>query len=589
MTGGTGSVAGPALEGTVQSGSTPLANAQVQIFAAGTAGNGSAPVPLLAAALATDTNGAFHVAAGAYTCPTAATPLLIVSSGGQLGTQPNNAAIVFATAPGACGGVAQGTSFVIDEVTTVATVYALRPFLAAGAQLGSTATNVAGLDLAAQTVGSLADLQQGTAPGPSLAANGTAPVAKLNTLATLLQTCASAPTATSTACTNLFAQTSTTAGMPSNTFDAMLTIANQPGANVAALYALVSNRQFFRPGLSDAPPDWTLAMAYTGGGMNGPSAVSVDSVGRVWVANYGSVASLFSNFSAPVLAQGVTGYGLQESYGGAVDANDRMWVSNEQNSDKTINNGLGSVTLLDSNGPALSGNSLYATGGLNFPIGIAFDRNGTAWVVDYGDSHLTLLDSNGQAQSGANGYTSDQLQFPVAVAVDSKGNGWVANQSASTVTRVSPDGATFTSFTVGSEPSAVAVDAADNVWTANYYDDSLGLVSSSGQVLSSGGLLGGGLAHPTGIAVDGAGTVWVANYRAPGVSAFAGAGAQNPGTPISPAAGYGSDLGMLECFAVAIDAAGNVWFTSFGDNRLIEFPGAAAPVKTPLLGGVRLP
>jgi sugar lactone lactonase YvrE len=177
----------------------------------------------------------------------------------------------------------------------------------------------------------------------------------------------------------------------------------------------------------------------------------------------------------------------------------------------------------------------------------------------------------------------------VAVAVDAEGAGWVANQSGSTVTRVAPDGSSFTSYTVGNAPSAVAVDAGGNVWAANYYGDSLGLVSAAGQVLSSGGFMGGGLDHPTGIAVDGAGTAWVANYRAPGISALAGATAVMPGAPLSGSAGWGSDVGLTEAFGIAVDAAGNVWVSSYGDNRLVEFVGAAAPVKTPLLGGVRVP
>jgi len=46
---------------------------------------------------------------------------------------------------------------------------------------------------------------------------------------------------------------------------------------------------------------------------------------------------------------------------------------------------------------------------------------------------------------------------------------------------------------------------------------------------------------------------------------------------------------MLEAFGLAIDAAGNVWTTSFATNTLTEFVGLAAPVKTPLLGSTRIP
>jgi hypothetical protein len=46
---------------------------------------------------------------------------------------------------------------------------------------------------------------------------------------------------------------------------------------------------------------------------------------------------------------------------------------------------------------------------------------------------------------------------------------------------------------------------------------------------------------------------------------------------------------LLEPYAVAIDAAGNVWVSNYGSDTLTEFIGVAAPVKTPLLGPVRVP
>ena len=95
---------------------------------------------------------------------------------------------------------------------------------------------------------------------------------------------------------------------------------------------------------------------------------------------------------------------------------------------------------------------------------------------------------------------------------------------------------------------------------------------------------GGGLNHPQGIAVDGAGNVWVANYRGPSITELAGAASSTPGKVLSPPAGFAPDAGLLQAFAIAIDASGNVWATNFGSNTLTEFVGLAAPVKTPLLG-----
>jgi hypothetical protein len=65
------------------------------------------------------------------------------------------------------------------------------------------------------------------------------------------------------------------------------------------------------------------------------------------------------------------------------------------------------------------------------------------------------------------------------------------------------------------------------------------------------------------------------------------AGAKNaaaPGTVLSPAAGLGLDAGLVEPFAVAVDASGNLWISAFATNTLTEFIGLAAPVRTPLIG-----
>ena len=566
-------------------GGTPVSGASVQLYAAGSGGNGSAPLPLLSAPLTTAANGSFNLLQGTYSCPASNSVLYLVASGGAIGSAPNPASVLM-TVPGSCQNLSSGASFLLDEVSTAASVYALRPFLAPGAQMGATSGNATGLALGAATLANLINLQTAGVGGLGFPATGTTPAAKLYTLANILHACVVSSGPASPACAGLFADTTSGSVVPANTLDAALSLANNPGANVAALFALSLTNPAFGPVLTAAPPDWTLPIAFTGAGMNGPSTVAIDGAGNVWVVNYFGVASLFSNTGVPAYAGGITGYGLQQSYGGAVDSNNVLWVANEETAGN-VNNGYGSVTLLNTAGPALPGGSMYDTGGLNFPISVAIDSTNTAWIVDYGDGSLTLLNSAGVPQSGANGYTSQQIGFAVAVAVDSQRNGWLADQSSSTVTRVTPSGQ-FTSYTVGIGPSGVAIDAADNVWSANYYGNSVGLVSG-GQVLSNGGFVGGGLDHPVGIIADGSGTVWVANYRAPGITELAGAQATVPGAPLSPTAGWAPDLGLSEAYGIAIDAAGNVWVTSFGDNRLVEYVGAAAPVKTPLLGATRVP
>ena len=211
-------------------------------------------------------------------------------------------------------------------------------------------------------------------------------------------------------------------------------------------------------------------------------------------------------------------------------------------------------------------------------------------MVDFGNSHLTLLDMNGQPVSGASGYTTTDFSFPVAVAVDSNHFGWVVNQASNYVTKVAPDGSSFTNYQLlrsGVGDCAGPVETIFGWRTTS--GDSVSLMTNSGTVISNSLTGAGSIYHPQGIAVDGGGNVWVANYRAPYITELAGATATVPGASLSPAAGLGGDAGQLEAYALALDASGNVWVTNQGSNTMTKFIGLAVPVKTPLSALPKLP
>ncbi len=62
--------------GKVMAGSAPLIGTSVQLYAAGTSGNGSAPTQLLSNNITTGSDGSFAVTES-YTCPTAASILYV--------------------------------------------------------------------------------------------------------------------------------------------------------------------------------------------------------------------------------------------------------------------------------------------------------------------------------------------------------------------------------------------------------------------------------------------------------------------------------------------------------------------------------
>jgi streptogramin lyase len=571
-------------------GTRPIVGAAVQLYAAGTTGNGSAASALLTTALTTDTTGAFTVPAG-YACPATASQLYVVVRGGQVGTSASNAAITLATVLGACNQVVASSQFVINEATTAATAWGLAEFLGSGGNIGASSTNGQGLSNAVATVTNLANVTAGTSPGASFPTTEVkvSPALKINSLANLLNTCTMATDSSS--CSPLFSATTPTGGTaPANTLDAALNLVRNPGSNVATLYTQSTASSAFVPALAAVPADWTMNITYSGGGMNGPSGVGVDAMGNVWVADYYGGVSEFSVTGNPVIPGGVASGGLFHSYGLAVDGQNNVWVPNEDSTVTGVNNGLGSVTTLNSSGQVTSGAAGYIAGGIYYPIAVAIDPNATAWIVDYGNSSLTLLSSTGQSLSGATGYSSPQLAFPVAVAIDANHNGWIANQEDTTVTKVSPDGSQFTSYSCCDGAAGIAIDQRGFVWVANYYGDSISQLASDGTVISSGYSDNkASIWHPQGIAIDGSGHIWVANYLGLSITELAGSAASSPGQILSPTSGYATDAGLNLPFAVAIDASGNLWITNFHSSTLTEIVGLATPVKTPQLGPVQSP
>jgi hypothetical protein len=572
--------AGTSLAGTVLVAQQPVSGAAVQLYAAGNTGNGSAPTALLAATVASGSNGSFAIPGG-YTCPSAQTPIFLLSKGGAAGSGSANSSLWLMTALGPCGSISAGSSFVLNEVTTAASVWSLASFMSGGGKVGASCSNTAGLNNAFLTANNLVNASTGASPGAAVPAAVTAPTSKLNTLANALLSCTRSSGGNS--CSGLFTAATAGSTTPSNTVDAALNIARAPGSNVAAIYALAAANAVYAPALSAAPPDLMLHSTVSGGGMASPATVSVAASGNVWVSSYFDTISEFSPAGATEFPSGITGSGINQSYGMALDAAGNVWIANEQTDP---NNGNGDVAELSSAGTAIETN--LTAGGINFPIAVAADSNGNIWFADYGDSKVTVLeDSSGSAVSSSQGWGGSTLAFPVALAVDSSHNAWVANQAG--VTKISSDGSQVTNYNCNCNgASGVAIDQGGNVWVANYYGNSISEVNSCGTVELSA-ITGGGVDHPQGIAVDGGGTVWATNFLSNSLSEIGGESASTPGTFLSPASGFGSDASISQPYGLAIDASGNIWVSNFGNSTLTQFIGVATPVRTPMVGPPQQP
>lgn len=545
LSGGGGSkTQGATIEGNVYGGQQPISGTKVYLFAAGTGGYASAPTSLLTTSggyVTTNSSGGFSIT-GDWTCPAApGDQVFVLATGGNPGNSGGqaNPNIALMAALGSCANLNSSSFIWVNEVTTAASAYALAPFMGytqsnpaagtapnlgvptsgpscdAAAKWLSTGTKTCdyiGMKNAFGTVSSLVSPSNGTALTGT--ATDSAPQIRLNTLADILTACVNSAggiAGDGTNCGTLFeAATPASSGVaPSDTLQAILNLAHNQGPSAtvsASLFGLSAPTAPFQPSLSAAPVDWTLPITLSGGGLDGPTALGIDSAGNVWAADYYGGLSAFEPGGLPVFSV-ITGYGLYQSFGLAIDGNNDVWVANQDT--PGVNGNLGTVSEFTNSGHPLSGSLGYYAGGIDYPEALAADTDGSIWVADSGDSSVTHLSSSGAVLADL---TSTDIHFPSAIAVDANNNVWLGSGSAATITKVSGGGTQFAQFTCCDNPDGLAIDQSGNVWAANYASSSVSELSNAGSVISSG-YTGGGLDQPVGIAVDGSGTVWVANYR----------------------------------------------------------------------------
>ncbi len=247
-------------------------------------------------------------------------------------------------------------------------------------------------------------------------------------------------------------------------------------------------------------------------GLSNPSAVAVDVVGNVFIA---------------------------DSYNNVI---------------REVNHATGVITTVAGNGNSgYSGDGGPATSAeLNDPTGVAVDAAGDIFVADADNdvireiNHLTgvitTVAGNGSSGYSGNGgpATSAELSVPSAVAVDAAGNIFIADSGNNVIREViastgiisaiagnhttgySGDGGTATSAKLN-DPTGVAVDAAGEVFIADQGNDVIRKVNTSGHISTVAGdgiagysgdgytATGAKLHSPAGVAVDAAGDIFIAD------------------------------------------------------------------------------
>ena len=608
--------------GRIMGGQQPVAGASITLWQVNT--NGSGATSMLINPVTSDANGNFSITGdfpnGSSSC-TSSTQVYIMGTGGNPGLSQgtNNGALALMAALGPCSALTQSTHIVINEVTTAASVWALQQFIGVSEgtpfgediAVGATSQSVTGMINAFATVPNLVLIPTGTAN--STVGSAALEAAKLSTIANVLSYCINSDGTAN--CQALFAAV-TPAGhlLPGDTIQAALYMAQNPSNNVANIFNLQPVSPPFQPALAAAPFDWSLAITYTGDGLNLPNLLSSDASGNIWItdsasSNAEALVELAPNGapvgSSPFLSGASVAF--DQPQGVVPDTLGNIWVSAHGTSSSTGNR-LVAYT------PGTQAVAAHAGSSGCDPYALAIDGADDVFFACSALGSLyefpnltggTLSSSNPPSYPASPTRLGALGTQSYGMAIDTLGNVWVANTQASgspSVTEYAPGNysSVANTFALGSGPIGIGIDHANNVWAVSSNVLNEYVYGSSGYTATD--FTGGGLASGRYLAVDGNGNVWVANGSAATISGTTYVTVSefsNSGLALTQGLSSVQPGGLANATAITnpvprgltIDPSGNVWVAGCGlstscsstnGSFVMEFVGVASPPVTPL-------
>jgi sugar lactone lactonase YvrE len=377
-----------------------------------------------------------------------------------------------------------------------------------------------------------------------------------------------------------------------------------------------------------------LGISYGGG-------VAVDSIGNLYIADttHNRIRKVTSDGIICTVAGTGTGLGsigysgdggpataaqLGNPYGLAVDSAGNLYIADSGNnrvrkvtSDGIIRTVAGTGTGWGSTGYGGDGGKATEAK-LSSPTGVAVDSIGNLYIADSMNHCIRKVTTDGiirtVAGNGSNGYGGDgvpaiaaNLYQPLGVDVDSTGNLFIADTGNSRIRKVTTDGiintiagngtlgysgdggpATAAKFTF---PMGVAVAPSGDLYIVDRSNERIRKITPAGIIstIAGNGTMGflgdGGPAtsaqfyYPHGIAIDAAGNLYVTEEggnrirkitTAGMISTVAGTGTYGAGGD----GGRATAAQLASPYGVAVDSAGNLYIADYGNYRIRKVTAA---------------
>jgi DNA-binding beta-propeller fold protein YncE len=379
---------------------------------------------------------------------------------------------------------------------------------------------------------------------------------------------------------------------------------------------------------------------------NSPSALAVDTLGNLYVADKGNntVRASGSNLLGGSAGSSSNSAGSSSSSGSgssgssSSNSNSSSGTNSSSNSSNTssgssgTSSGAGSAASGDSD-PAPSSISPTTSGGAGFfvrPAGVVLDTSGNLYVADANNHTIKKVTSSGVVSvfAGTSGVvgsvdgigTSAQFSQPAGLAIDSTGDIYVTDTANAVIRKISPAGVVTTvagsvatrgttdgtgTAALFNAPAGIAIDGSGNLYVADSSANTVRKITPAGVVTTVAGSAmvrgetdGKGsdalFNNPTGIAVDGLGNLYVVDTFNDTIRKITPAGAVTTLAGSAGISGTFDGTGGLSLFnqptGVAVDSAGNLFVADSG-NATIRRISPAGVVTTiagiPAISGFR--
>lgn len=335
---------------------------------------------------------------------------------------------------------------------------------------------------------------------------------------------------------------------------------------------------------------------------------------------------------------GITAITAELNYVGgvAVDDSGNVYIADYSNQRiRKIEHGTGIISTIAGTGTGgYNGDNILATSAeVNGPFGVAVDTTGNVYIADAFNNRIRKITySTGMistiAGTGVSGYNGDgilattaQVAIPFGVSVDDTNNvyisdlnnnrirkitvstGYITTIAGTAVQGYNGDGIDATTAELNG-PTHVAFDANGNVYIADYHNNRVRKITKSTGLISTiagngtQGYNGDGidattaeLNQPSELAVDAAGNVYVTdygNFRVRKIAVSNGYISTYAGTGVQGYNGDGIAATTAELnfpYGLAIDNFGNIYIGDQENNRVREVSACAPPAMPGPING----